>query len=354
MSKYKRAKERLILAEKRIRDSEKEIRQLKATLAKTNRLLQDIKNTLENTAYRDELFFWSQYKNPDETQDEMRGRFYQELYAARKPIRQFQSIGFLLLKEFDRICRDNDIEYWLSFGGLLGAVRAGKLIPWDDDVDVCMTRDQYLKLLSVADNSGDFETRNFYGSIRKDNIDHLCKFGFRNPDIRNPDLDIFIYDYCPEITDELMEKRAALRKRMVADALDAYAAQGYDGEDAFIYPGDPITNVCDSYLQACADELGFTTRDKAEAIMWSLDNFNYNPGFHSSAPVSEVFPLSEVVLEGCTFLAPHDTDKYLRRLYGDYYSIPKDMITHRHFKMTPELEEKFNQVFEKYPPLDMD
>lgn len=54
------------------------------------------------------------------------------------------------LFEFDRVCRENDIQYYLICGSLLGAIRHQDLIPWDDDVDVALTRDNYNKLLAVA------------------------------------------------------------------------------------------------------------------------------------------------------------------------------------------------------------
>lgn len=54
------------------------------------------------------------------------------------------------LFEFDRVCRENSIQYYLICGSLLGAVRHQDLIPWDDDVDVALTREEYNKLLQIA------------------------------------------------------------------------------------------------------------------------------------------------------------------------------------------------------------
>ncbi|MCD8151408.1 MAG: LicD family protein, partial [Clostridiales bacterium] len=54
-----------------------------------------------------------------------------------------------ILTEFDRICRENDIHYSLADGTLLGAMRHADFIPWDDDADVMMTKEEYLKLKSV-------------------------------------------------------------------------------------------------------------------------------------------------------------------------------------------------------------
>lgn len=55
-----------------------------------------------------------------------------------------------LLHEFDRVCRHLDIPYMLFSGTMLGAVRHGGFIPWDDDVDVVMMRDDYERFLREA------------------------------------------------------------------------------------------------------------------------------------------------------------------------------------------------------------
>ncbi len=56
-----------------------------------------------------------------------------------------------MLIEFDRICRKEDIKYSIESGTLLGAVRNNKFIPWDDDVDVSMTRDEYNKFFLACE-----------------------------------------------------------------------------------------------------------------------------------------------------------------------------------------------------------
>ena len=58
---------------------------------------------------------------------------------------------FTLITELDAICKKHGISYYLEGGSLLGAVRHKGFLPWDDDVDLCITRDEFHKLLAVID-----------------------------------------------------------------------------------------------------------------------------------------------------------------------------------------------------------
>ena len=64
-------------------------------------------------------------------------------------LRRLQLTQLEILKEIDRVCRDHDIPYSLYAGTLLGAVRHKAFIPWDDDLDICMTRVNYERFLQA-------------------------------------------------------------------------------------------------------------------------------------------------------------------------------------------------------------
>lgn len=60
-------------------------------------------------------------------------------------LRKLHQVDLEILLEFDRICRKYKIKYSLDGGTLLGAVREKGFIPWDDDVDVVVSRKEYNK-----------------------------------------------------------------------------------------------------------------------------------------------------------------------------------------------------------------
>ena len=68
----------------------------------------------------------------------MKNRYLEEYN--RRNLRGCQLKQLDILEEIDRLCRRHSISYWLDGGTLLGAVRHGGFIPWDDDIDIAMRR----------------------------------------------------------------------------------------------------------------------------------------------------------------------------------------------------------------------
>ena len=65
-------------------------------------------------------------------------------------LKQMQKIEFDILRTVHTLCQENHITYYLGYGTMLGAVRHQGFIPWDDDVDIVMPRDDYRRFLQLA------------------------------------------------------------------------------------------------------------------------------------------------------------------------------------------------------------
>ena len=74
---------------------------------------------------------------------------YLEQYKAQQ-LRACQLKQLSILEEIDRICQKHQIGYWLDGGTLLGAVRHGGFIPWDDDIDIAMRQEDLDRFISIA------------------------------------------------------------------------------------------------------------------------------------------------------------------------------------------------------------
>lgn len=84
-------------------------------------------------------------------------------------LRKLQLVELHMMKKIAKICEENDIKYYLCGGSLLGAIRHGGFIPWDDDLDITMYREDLDKLVSIIKSNyteeffvQDFETDKHY------------------------------------------------------------------------------------------------------------------------------------------------------------------------------------------------
>ena len=75
-----------------------------------------------------------------------------EKYGKKLSNEQAKKICLDMLVEFDRVCNENNLRYILDYGTLLGCIRHKGFIPWDDDIDVTMPRNDYERLLQLAAN----------------------------------------------------------------------------------------------------------------------------------------------------------------------------------------------------------
>ena len=98
-----------------------------------------------------------------------------------------------MIKKIDMLFMDNGIKYSLCGGSLLGAIRENGFIPWDDDIDIMMDRENYNKTIGL------FSSKNseiLFGLRREHWIDRIHKRDSTDPN--DASIDIFVMDHCPD------------------------------------------------------------------------------------------------------------------------------------------------------------
>ena len=133
----------------------------------------------------------------------------EQTYVKTAEVIKIQNAMLLALKKFHQICTENDIEYSLHGGTLLGAIREKGFIPWDDDADVTITRKNYNKLIQVVKKYEDLNTLFDNSSERLSRL--IMKTG---DDVVW--VDIFIYDY---ISDNKLLQKIKIYTILLLDAL---------------------------------------------------------------------------------------------------------------------------------------
>lgn len=112
-----------------------------------------------------------------ETNEELRAKYNPEGSDLRRA--QLRMLDMLLY--LDKVCKENEIEYWLGYGTCLGAVRHSGFIPWDDDLDICVFEKDFQRLKTILLK----EAHPLYQLQCKDTDTNFFQFWIRLKDIKS-------------------------------------------------------------------------------------------------------------------------------------------------------------------------
>ena len=247
-------------------------------------------------------------------------------------INEYKEIVVSILARIDRICRENNLKYNLAYGTLIGAVRHNGFIPWDDDADITMFRDEYIKLREIV-NHGDYGLRFIDISTDNDTIfpfgkvcdvrTHLKEKDFREVKNYGAFVDVFPLDYLPN--NDKQRKKYCRKARRKVIMLTHSARTGYDRsasklavmKKALAFHIGKFLNTNKMIKQL---ENTFLENDKCPTdyvgIPWAWGGYTF---------LKTVFEDSvEHDFEDFLFYIPKEYDYILRWRYGDYMQLPPE------------------------------
>ena len=247
---------------------------------------------------------------------------------AHGTMRQIQMLNLSILLEIDRICRKYKLSYWLDFGTLLGAIRHGGFIPWDDDIDIGMPAPDYEKFLKIVDKE----------------LKGTCAVFKLVPSQIGKTLH---RDFVPETPQQWSEFIFWKLKGKLAFATDIFP---------YYFSDSDTTEISQTLNKCCKLKTklfnNFTKYDDFQdienKIMPLQEKLVSNSGKYlflgAEARVYQphiyetknVFPLKEVMFEGHKLFVPNNYNKILIETYGNYFNFPHDM--HKHLSLN-ELDE---------------
>ena len=254
-------------------------------------------------------------------------------YITRKR-KEVWAIELDLLHEFDQVCKKHGLKYFLDGGTLLGAIRHGGFIPWDDDIDVCMLRAEYDKLLKIAPDAfhhpyffqhayTDMFYRRGHAQLRNSKTCGALRDEFLSVKFNQGIfIDIFVFDAVTDDEQKLRRQEQELEyywklmDRMLESPVPQPIFIRRENQPAFRF--ENLLHIY-SMFDACAarfEKESTQCVSSLEFLRKVEDNRRVRREWLASTKTAE--------FEGLTFPIPGDSDAFLRCYYGDDYMTPQN------------------------------
>ena len=222
-----------------------------------------------------------------------------------------------MLLTFDEFCKEHHLTYYLAWGTLLGAIRHGGFIPWDDDLDISMPREDYMRLIELSKNwdmpfdfycyEKDERYPNYFGKLS--DKETILKNLYMDNELN---LGLFI-DIFP-VDDIKIEKDDAAKLQSKLENLIKMLMLGnmkklWPAESKIKTLAKAVVYNYASYLHIHAD---------------NPEDNNYSIHAWFVAPKTFTDEIETRMFEGYEFPCPKKYDEYLEFMYGDYMQLPPE------------------------------
>ena len=256
-------------------------------------------------------------------------------------VNELKKVQLEMLEYFDAFCRKNKISYWLDYGTLLGAIRHKGYIPWDDDVDVAMLREDYEKAAKLFNKQSNGA---YILQTPTNNKESCYPFGkllntrtvlyeYGEKGIKTSVyIDVFVYDNAPEDKEtvkRIFRKRDFLG-RIRRIKLPMRSGLSLSKRVMYVICSVLLKPISMNKINRALDKNAKKFEGDKSAVNVSSFVDPYDTSYFS-VPKSFFTDLTEVDFEGKKYFAPEKYDEWLRKIYGNYMEFPpveKRVSTH--------------------------
>ena len=222
-------------------------------------------------------------------------------------LRDIQLANLALLKELDYVCKENNLTYWLDGGTLLGAVRHKGFIPWDDDIDVAMLREDYEKIIEAFNKSS--KNPDIYADYVQDKNDKaLVIIKIQHKKCPHLFVDIFPFDYTNKICEEEQIK-VTMQYKKQRHSLKNKLKNCNNISEVF----KQLSNIRQNFIDLNSDE-------RPDIVCGGEFIYKTNNWFFDN---EIIFPIKNIEYENTFYPVVNKCDEYLKNLYGNYMLYPK-------------------------------
>ena len=223
-----------------------------------------------------------------------------------------------ILDIVDNICKQNNLNYWLDSGTLLGAYRHKGFIPWDDDIDICMVRDDYNKILPILEKY--FENSDYYIRQRALTFNDY-QITIVNRSNSKVALDIFPVD--KYFKSNLTEEEKCIADKSIIKARLKFEAKYREKYVALSKVPQAKKELIEIQTKIVMENKKPTKEEPA--LFFGID-FPFGVEKHLIFDYSMAFPLKTIEFESKEYCAPNNIEGYLENLYGEFMGFPSGVF----------------------------
>lgn len=257
-------------------------------------------------------------------------------------LKEVQSTELTILKAVHLYCEEHGLKYILGYGTLLGAVRHNGFIPWDNDIDILMPRDDFIRFLNMTKTKPISDSLYIQHYSLDDKFHYLCArvcdanthvfvpYIREQPERLGLWVDIFPMDGLGKKSIKFFVQRVLIKWYWILFRADVYDSTRRNSRNYFNYLVKKIAlvlfpNKKNSHNYLIDRICRWFPFEKSEQV-----SFLFGEEGLWGIPRTDFDELIKLSFEDSEFFCPKSYDMFLRQCYGDYMILPKeeDRITH--------------------------